>query len=73
VASIPATELIGEEKLNAILEHQSGPFVGGPVKLGKGGITDLIELKLNADEMALLEASSAAVKSVMDVYDGMGL
>jgi malate dehydrogenase len=41
--------------------------------LGKGGITDLIELKLNADEMALLEASSAAVKSVMDVYDGMGL
>jgi malate dehydrogenase len=48
-------------------------FVGVPVKLGKGGITDLIELKLNADEMALLEASSAAVKSVMDVYDGMGL
>jgi malate dehydrogenase len=48
-------------------------FVGVPVKLGKGGITDLIELKLNADEMALLEASSTAVKSVMDVYDGMGL
>lgn len=48
-------------------------FVGIPVKLGKAGITDMIELKLNADEMKLLHDSSVAVKSVMDVYDGMGL
>jgi malate dehydrogenase len=123
VAGIPVTELIDEEKLNAIVERtkvgggelvnlmgtsawyapgaaaaqmvesilrdenrifpccvrldgQYGlkdTFVGVPVKLGRGGITDLIELKLNADEMKLLEDSSTAVKSVMDVYDGMGL
>ncbi|HOY18854.1 MAG TPA: malate dehydrogenase [Haliscomenobacter sp.] len=48
-------------------------FVGIPVKLGKAGITEMIELKLNADEMKLLHDSSVAVKSVMDVYDGMGL
>jgi malate dehydrogenase len=48
-------------------------FVGIPVKLGKAGITQMIELKLNADEMKLLHDSSVAVKSVMDVYDGMGL
>lgn len=48
-------------------------FVGIPVKLGKAGITEMIELKLNADEMKLLHDSSTAVKSVMDVYDGMGL
>jgi malate dehydrogenase len=48
-------------------------FVGIPVKLGKSGITEMIELKLDADEMKLLHDSSVAVKSVMDVYDNMGL
>jgi malate dehydrogenase len=123
VAGIPVTELIDEEKLNAIVDRTkvgggelvnlmgtsawyapgaaaaqmveaivkdenrifpccvnlSGQyglhdtFVGIPVKLGKAGITQMIELKLNADEMKLLHDSSVAVKSVMDVYDGMGL
>jgi malate dehydrogenase len=123
VAGVPVTELIDEEKLNAIVDRTkvgggelvnlmgtsawyapgaaaaqmveaivkdenrifpccvnlSGQyglhdtFVGIPVKLGKAGITQMIELKLNADEMKLLHDSSVAVKSVMDVYDGMGL
>jgi len=123
VAGIPVTELIDDEKLNAIVDRTkvgggelvnlmgtsawyapgaaaaqmveaivkdenrifpccvnlSGQyglhdtFVGIPVKLGKAGITQMIELKLNADEMKLLHDSSVAVKSVMDVYDGMGL
>lgn len=48
-------------------------FIGVPVKLGKGGITEIIELKLTPDEMKLLHDSSKAVKSVMDVFDGMNL
>lgn len=56
--------LTGEYGLNDI-------FVGVPVRMGKNGIEDIIELKLNKDEMALLHGSAAAVKEVMDVFDKM--
>jgi malate dehydrogenase len=46
-------------------------YLGVPVKLGKNGIEEIIELKLNAAEMELVNQSAAAVKEVMDVYDGM--
>ncbi len=121
VAGIPVTELIDEEKLNAIVERTKvgggelvklmgtsawyapgaaaaqmveailkdedrvfpvclklegqygidGVYVGAPVKLGKGGIKQVIEVKLNADEMQLLNDSATAVKVVMDVYDNL--
>lgn len=48
-------------------------FLGVPVKLGKGGIKQIIELQLNEDEKALLYASANAVKEVNDVFDGMNL
>jgi len=48
-------------------------YLGVPVKLGKGGIKQIIELKLNTEEIKLLQASAASVKSVMDAYDAMGL
>jgi malate dehydrogenase len=48
-------------------------FLGVPVKLGKGGIKQIIELQLNEDEKALLVASANAVKEVNDVFDGMNL
>jgi len=48
-------------------------YLGLPVKLGKGGIKQIIELKLNDEEMKLLKASAASVKSVMDAYDALGL
>jgi malate dehydrogenase len=48
-------------------------FLGVPVKLGKNGIEEIIELQLNADEMKLLRDSADAVRSVMDVYDNMSL
>lgn len=123
VSGIPVTELIEEDKLNAIIERTktgggelvklmetsawyapgaaaaqmveaivkdenrifpccveltgqyglNGIFLGAPVKLGKGGIKQIIDLKLTADEQALVVESAEAVKSVMDVYDGMGL
>jgi len=121
VGGIPVTELIAEDKLNAIVARtKSGGgeivnllgtsawyargaaaaqmveaivrdqkriypvcawlngqyglkdiYLGVPVKLGKGGIEQIIELKLNDAEMALLNASAKAVKEVMNVLDGM--
>lgn len=48
-------------------------YLGVPVKLGKNGIEEVITLKLNAEEMKLLNASAAAVKEVMSVLDNMKL
>src|ERR1041384_5039456 len=44
-------------------------YLGVPVILGKNGIEKIIELDLNKDEKALLEASRKAVREVMDVLD----
>jgi malate dehydrogenase len=46
-------------------------YLGVPVKLGRTGIEQIIELKLNDDEMKLVHQSAKAVKEVMDVYDKM--
>ena len=48
-------------------------YLGVPVKLGKNGIEEIIELKLNAEETKLLQDSAKAVKEVMSVLDGMNL
>jgi malate dehydrogenase len=50
---------------------QDAVYLGVPVKLGKNGIEQLIQVHLNTDEQALMDASSKAVKSVMDVYDSL--
>ncbi|MEK6616390.1 MAG: malate dehydrogenase, partial [Bacteroidota bacterium] len=46
-------------------------YLGVPVKLGKNGIEQIIELKLNAEEKKLLNDSAKAVKEVMGVLDTM--
>ncbi len=119
VGGIPVTELIAEDKLNAIIDRTKkgggeivnllgtsawyAPgasaaqmvesivrdqkrilpacawlqgeyglkdiYLGVPVKLGKKGIEQIIELKLNKDEMGLLNQSASAVKEVMSVLD----
>ena len=121
VSGIPVTELISEEKLNAIVqrtkvgggeivnllgtsawyapgaaaaqmveaiiknENRIFPvcallngeyglhniYLGVPVKLGKNGIEQIIELQLNNDEKAVVAASATAVKEVMEVLDKM--
>jgi malate dehydrogenase len=38
-------------------------YLGVPVKLGKGGIKEIIEVELDPNEKALLESSAAAVRS----------
>lgn len=121
VAGIPVTELIDEEKLNAIVDRTKkgggelvnlmgtsawyapgaaaaqmveaivkdskrifpccvllngeyglkDVFLGVPVKLGLNGVEEIIELKLNQEEKALLNSSAKAVKEVMNVLDNM--
>ncbi|HXB11309.1 MAG TPA: malate dehydrogenase [Bacteroidia bacterium] len=44
-------------------------YLGVPVKLGKNGIEEIIELKLDAAEKELMAASAKAVRGVMDVLD----
>lgn len=46
-------------------------FIGVPVKLGKSGISQILELQLNAAEMELMNTSAGHVRTVMDVYDAM--
>jgi malate dehydrogenase len=46
-------------------------YLGVPVKLGRSGIEQIIELKLTGDEMQLLQGSAKAVKEVMTVLDKM--
>ena len=48
-------------------------FVGVPVKLGKNGVEQIIEVKLNDSEKQLLSDSSKAVKKVMAVLDDMNI
>jgi malate dehydrogenase len=52
-------------------EH--GVYLGVPVKLGKNGIQEIVEIDLHPEEMALLKESSIAVKDVMKVLDDMNL
>jgi malate dehydrogenase len=59
-------KLEGEYGLNDI-------FVGVPVKLGKNGIEQIIEVSLNETEKELLIASSNAVKKIMEILDGMNI
>ncbi len=123
VSGIPVTELIDDEKLDAIVERTkkgggelvalmgtsawyapgsaaaqmveaivmdqkrifpccikmegefglNDVFVGAPVKLGKNGVEEIIEVKLNDAEKELLVKSAGSVKSIMDVVDGMNI
>ncbi|RKZ81767.1 MAG: malate dehydrogenase [Gammaproteobacteria bacterium] len=48
-------------------------YLGVPVKLGKGGVEEIIEISLNAEEKKLLSSSAESVKKVMKVLDDMKL
>lgn len=48
-------------------------FVGVPVKLGREGIHQLIEVALNAEEKAMLDTSVGHVNEVISAFDGMNL
>jgi malate dehydrogenase len=46
-------------------------YMGVPVKLGRKGIEEIIEIDLNKEEKKLLNESAVAVKKVMKVLDDM--
>ena len=55
-----AAYLEGEYGINRL-------FVGVPVKLGEGGINDIIQINLTTDERAALQRSAAAVQELVNV------
>ncbi len=46
-----------------------GLYVGVPVKLAAGGIEEIVQIKLSADEKSMLEQSAAAVRELMDTMN----
>ncbi len=52
---------------------QSDIYLGVPVKLGKEGIQEIIELQLNDEEKEMINTSADAVREVMSVLDNMDL
>jgi malate dehydrogenase len=48
-------------------------YLGVPVKLGKDGVEEIIEISLNQEEKKLLKTSSDSVQTVMKVLDDMKL
>lgn len=48
-------------------------YLGVPVKLGRNGIEEIIELELNDSEKESLAASEKAVRGVVDILKGMGI
>ena len=45
----------------------SGSYVGVPVKLGKSGVEEIIQIKLTPEENAALKKSANAVKELVDI------
>ncbi len=47
-------------------------YIGVPVKLGKGGILDIIEIKLSEQEKAALDRSADSVRGLVKTLAGLG-
>ncbi len=73
-AAVQMTEAIVRDKKRVLpcaawLEGeygQTGLFLGVPVKLGRRGIEQIIEVELTAEERAALDKSAAAVRETME-------
>ena len=65
--------LLDEKRIlpcTALLEGEygiDGLYMGVPVKLGAGGIEEIVKLRLSADEKKAVKASAAAVRDVVSV------
>ena len=47
----------------------SNLFVGVPVKLGKNGVEQIIEISLTNDERSALQKSAGAVQELVDILN----
>ncbi|NOY49589.1 MAG: malate dehydrogenase [Chlorobi bacterium] len=52
---------------------EKGVYLGVPVKLGRHGIEEIIEIELDKNEKKLLQTSANAVRDVMKVLDDMNI
>ena len=76
-ASVEMVEAIFKDKKKilpcaAYLEGEygiHGLYVGVPVKLGKNGIEEIIQIKLTAEEQAALNKSAASVKELVTIIN----
>ena len=50
-----------------------GVYLGVPVQLNASGISKVLEIGLDSEEMKLLHSSANHVRKVMTTFDGMGL
>jgi malate dehydrogenase len=50
---------------------QKNIYLGVPVKLGKDGVEEIIEISLNEDEKKLMKSSAESVKEVMNSLDDL--
>jgi malate dehydrogenase len=72
-AQIVDAIMLDEKRLlpcTAYLEGEygiEGLYIGVPVKLGRDGVEQIVELDLNDDERSALQASADAVREVVDV------
>jgi malate dehydrogenase len=72
-AQTVASILLDEKRVlpcTALLEGEygiAGLYMGVPVKLGAGGIEEIVKLRLSAEERKALKASAAAVREVVGV------
>jgi malate dehydrogenase len=48
-----------------------GLFVGVPIKLAAGGVEEIIQIKLTAEEQTALEKSAGAVRSLVAAMDAL--
>jgi malate dehydrogenase len=73
VAQMVDAVLLDEHRVlpcTAYLEGEygiDGLYMGVPVRLGAGGIEEVLELELTDDERGALEKSAAAVREVVDI------
>ena len=69
--------LLDEKRIlpcTALLEGEygiDGLYMGVPVKLGAGGVEEIVKLRLSAEERNALKASAAAVREVVSVLAHM--
>jgi malate dehydrogenase len=47
-------------------------FIGVPVKLGRNGIEEIIQIKLTADEQAALNKSADTVRGLLGALKNLG-
>ena len=66
--------LLDQNRIFPVCAHIDGQFgiedlyIGVPVKLGKGGVKEIIEVELNEKEQDLLDESAKAVRGTLDEF-----